>query len=749
MIRGRLATIVVAAICSAGVTASPTLRTIPEHDAHLHNLSLERRAANTSFWYANIDHTTANVRGFAPDLDGDWEYEVYKAVTPGDGASIQAAINSATNGATRHGQWFASQPRVVYIPPGEYVIHETIFMNTDTIIMGDAIDPPVLKAAAGFPGIGTLISGQDPTTGISGELSFAVGLKNIVLDTTSVPGGQPFVALWWGVAQAAHLQNVKIRMPPSVTVPATLECGLAANGIWYNGHQQAVFKSIYFYRNTIGMLIDGGSVISVIRPTFDTVGFGLVNPSGFPWIALIDAKSINSGVTLTTASWPSYLIENLSKDTMNSDVVRGPGDFVLPAQPHVSRLSFANTVDRNPTYGPITSPTSPRPAVLVNSDGRYPVIPAPNYASNPVSDFLNVKDPAQNGGRTVYGDNTRDESAALNAILQLAAATNKIAYFPFGKYRVESTLHIPPGSRVVGEAWATISGYGSYFKSEASPRPIVQVGMPGETGTAHIQDMRFTVGDVLPGAIIVQFNLAGNRPGDVGIWNSICTVGGTRGAADLTNTCRGANNPCQAAFLGLHFARTSSVYAENVWNWVADHVAENFDGGSNFAAGRGALVEATRGTWLHGLGSEHWWLYQLNLRQAENVMVSLLQSETNYDQGDNNPVTPPAPWTPDVQGWGTPGSSGAGLGGRDVYTYASASWAFFSGPGYQSCAGQFQCQRHMHFVKETPANLQAFGLCSKDAYATLRLANGTEIVTENGWTGSWQPGGGDVGRYTP
>lgn len=78
------------------------------------------------------------------------------------------------------------------------------------------VQPPVLKAAVGFPGDGTLFSGQDPTTGISGELSFAVGLKNIVLDTTNVPGGQSFVALWWGVAQAAHLQNVKIRMPPSV-----------------------------------------------------------------------------------------------------------------------------------------------------------------------------------------------------------------------------------------------------------------------------------------------------------------------------------------------------------------------------------------------------------------------------------------------------------------------------------------------------------------------------------------------------
>lgn len=66
----------------------------------------------TRFWYSNIDHNTRPVRGFAPDLDGDVDYAVFKAVKPGDGASIQAAINSGTNGAKRHGLWFASQPRV-------------------------------------------------------------------------------------------------------------------------------------------------------------------------------------------------------------------------------------------------------------------------------------------------------------------------------------------------------------------------------------------------------------------------------------------------------------------------------------------------------------------------------------------------------------------------------------------------------------------------------------------------------------
>lgn len=69
---------------------------------------VDKRA--TSFWYANMDHT-GQYRGYAPDLDGDYNYAVYKAVQPGNGASIQAAIND-DNGKKRHGQWLASQPRV-------------------------------------------------------------------------------------------------------------------------------------------------------------------------------------------------------------------------------------------------------------------------------------------------------------------------------------------------------------------------------------------------------------------------------------------------------------------------------------------------------------------------------------------------------------------------------------------------------------------------------------------------------------
>ncbi|KAF9766008.1 hypothetical protein IL306_001629 [Fusarium sp. DS 682] len=120
--------------------------------------------------------------------------------------------------------------------------------------------------------------------------------------------------------------------------------------------------------------------------------------------------------------------------------------------------------------------------------------------------------------------------------------------------------------------------------------------------------MRFTVAEVLPGAI-TEFNAAGTKPGDVAIWNSMIT----------------------AAYLGMHFTKDSSVYAENVWNWVADRITGELDGGSSIVAKGRALVESTKGTWLHALGFEHYWLYQINRHNAENAVVSMLQTETNYE----------------------------------------------------------------------------------------------------------------------
>ncbi|KAG5977673.1 hypothetical protein E4U55_006625 [Claviceps digitariae] len=734
--------------------------------------------AKTSFWYSNMDHT-GNARGYAPDLDNDFTYPVYMAVNAGDGNAIQKAIDD-NQGRERRSQWWASQTRIVYLPPGTYEVSSQIKMRTGTILMGDATNPPVIKASGNFHGEQQLIKGFDQDHVSGGELGFTIGLKNLIIDTTNIDGNKDFKAVNWRVAQGSQMQNVRIIMPTSgktnghtgVWVGQGSSLGLSDvrvergwNGIFHNDHQQMAYKNIHFYQNTNGMRIQGGSVITITASTFEQVESAVIHTDGSPWIALIDCKSVNSGITFQTSHYPSLLIENLTKDTKSDIVVWNDNNPVIVGGPsHIDQFTYANTYGRSPVYGPTTDGASNRPSALLK-DGGYPAIVAPNYSDKTVDDFINVKDPNQNGGHKVRGDNTIDEADVLNHILRYAAQKGKIVYFPFGKYRVDSTLYIPPGTQIVGEAWSTIMGSGKYFKDESNPKPVVSVGKKGDKGIAHIQDMRITVAEPLAGAILVQVNMEGHAPGDVAIWNSLITVGGTAGSEGINNGCDDASNECKGAFIGLHLTKSSSAYVENTWVWVADHNSEG-GGGCNIAAKGGVLVQATKGTWLHALGAEHWWLYQLNLWESQNVFVSMLQAETNYDQGSYARQVPPAPWKANVQGWNDPDFSWCGeddgycrkglsnfiTGGSSIRHYASATWDFFRGPGYDACDGKpdqdpWKCINVMHWIAKTPSDLQMFGICSKSAFNALRLGNGQFVPSRPDFKGGWPNTGVDLGVF--
>lgn len=74
-------------------------------------------------------------------------------------------------------------------------------------------------------------------------------------------------------------------------------------------------------------------------------------------------------------------------------------------------------------------------------------------------------------------------------------AGSKIIFFDAGTYIVTSTIFVPPGTRMVGEAWSVISAKGSKFQDPNNPQVVIQVGTPGSTGLVEITDFIFsTVG---------------------------------------------------------------------------------------------------------------------------------------------------------------------------------------------------------------------------------------------------------------
>lgn len=80
--------------------------------------------------------------------------------------------------------------------------------------MGDATNPPVLKASSGFP-TAFMVYGKDQNYG--GTNNFYIGLKNVVIDSTDVDAGQTLTLLDWSVSQATQLTNVLFEMPDHST----------------------------------------------------------------------------------------------------------------------------------------------------------------------------------------------------------------------------------------------------------------------------------------------------------------------------------------------------------------------------------------------------------------------------------------------------------------------------------------------------------------------------------------------------
>jgi glucan 1,3-beta-glucosidase len=264
-------------------------------------------------------------------------------------------------------------------------------------------------------------------------------------------------------------------------------------------------------------------------------------------------------------------------------------------------------------------------------------------------------------------------------------------------YLVTKTLYVPPGSRIVGEVWSTISASGSFFNDSSNPQPMLEVGRPGEVGVAEFTDMLFTVADVLPGTIIVEVNMRGARQGDVSFHNSHYRIGGAADSRTET-ACTVESDPCPAAFMVAHLGETSSTYIENAWLWSADH---DLDGDNNqqIGTGRGMFVEAQHGTWLIGTGSEHHTLYAYQFNDAQNVFASMQQVETPYWQPDPRA---PAPWVPNAT-WSDPTFEGCAANvsqcymqwalriiGTESHTlnlYGQGFWVFFNGPNYGPCTG--------------------------------------------------------------
>lgn len=117
----------------------------------------------------------------------------------------------------------------------------SIQLFVGTVIVGDPINPPVLKASSNFPD-DHIVYGKDPNLG--GTVNFYIGIKNIVIDSTAVEPSQSLALLDWTVSQATQITNVMFNMPLGSTghTGLTTDYGYNSNTILVRNRQRCLSR---------------------------------------------------------------------------------------------------------------------------------------------------------------------------------------------------------------------------------------------------------------------------------------------------------------------------------------------------------------------------------------------------------------------------------------------------------------------------------------------------------------------------
>jgi len=717
---------------------------------------VERRAAADGYWLNDLSG-----RGIAPFNPNPAGYKVFRNVKDygarGDGVTDDSdAINRAISDGNRCGPWVCDSstdsPAVVYIPSGTYLISKPIIFYYMTQLIGNPRSRPVLKASPNLQALALIdaspYSNQNGEAGWISTNLFLRQIRNLIIDGTAVPPTSGFQGIHWPASQATTIQNVKVIMTQSSAsthagifvengsgghmADLEIEGGLYGMNI---GNQQFTMRNIKISKAVTGISqiwnwgwLYSGLSISDCGTAFSMSNGIQSNKLEVGSVVIIDSEITNCP-TFVDMAWTQnsiptgagqLVLENIKLNNVPAAVKRSGQTILQGGSTTIQAWGQGNGYAPNgPTkfQGPLS--TAARPQGLL-SNGKYYSRSKPQYENIDPSNFIS----ARNSRAT--GDGRTDDTAAVqNAVLQ-SASQNKVLFFEHGVYRVTQTIYVPPGARMVGESFSAIMGSGNFWSDQSNPKPVVQIGRPGESGSVEWSDMIVQTQGPTPGAKLIEYNL--NSARGSGVWDVHTRIGGAKGTLQQVAQCpKFSKNPqCYAAHTNVHVTKSANgAYFENNWFWTADHDLDDFNSTQiSIYTGRGLLVESSN-VWLWANGVEHHALYQYQFNAASNIFAGFIQTETPYympnPDARTQPYTPSAAYADPDYAWacsgGQPVCNAYGLrvlNSQNVMIYGGGLYSFFRNYDV-SCSspdapgGARNCQTQI-FSIEGSSSLQAFAL---------------------------------------
>lgn len=490
-------------------------------------------------------------------------------------------------------------PAVVYFPSGTYLISSSIVPYYFTQLIGDANDLPTLKATSGFSGFG-LIDGNPYYTSDLNWVStnvFYKQVRNFIIDTTNVAATTAATGMHWPTSQATSLQNIIFNMPTTsgvVHVGLFIESGsggfmsdLTFKGGNYGaqfGNQQYTMRNLEFSDQATAafqMLWDWDWTF--INVTINNTPLGIDMTAGgssaqaVGSLVIIDSTFNDVDVGIKTAydssstTWTngSLVLENVALSNTPVMIENDSGTVLSGGTTTISAWAEGHsyTLSSGPTdvYGTITA--NSRPSSLLSGSNYY-TRSKPQYTTLSSSDFVSVRSSG------AVGDGATDDTAAIQSAINTAVADGKVVYIDYGLYLITSTISIPPGTKMVGEAYPVLMASGSYFTNIDAPEVLLKIGTSGECGSVELSDFVVSGKGATAGAIMMEYNLVGDSGSPSGMWDVHTRIGGFTGSDLQVAQCLkkpGSStvvDACIAAYMSLHATSGSSgLYMENCWLW--------------------------------------------------------------------------------------------------------------------------------------------------------------------------------------
>lgn len=613
--------------------------------------SISFAAAQSNWWLGQYNHigkvafqTDPTYKAFRNVLEYGCDSTGVEDSTQCINDAIQYPGNRCGGGDAINGTYCESStitPALVYIPPGTYRVSKPLVMWYATQIVGDAVDPPTIMVDPSYENdIGLAVFDADiyiPSGSgaewYANQNNFFRQLRNVIIDMTQAP---LFASgIHWQVAQATHLNNIRIKMRSKSETDNKQQGIYAENGsggfmsdIFIDGgaigatlgSQQFTSRNVQISNAGTGILMvfDWVWLFMDLQITGCDVGVDMTS-GGFANQAVGSVIIVDSSISATqgilTPYAPGYsspqsagslVLENVdftgsnqaiaaAGGTASRTILAGNQKIGLFAQGNAwttaaqsldgqsfngTTCSFGNSTQNQYTAQELTLQRTlaplERPASLVDGNGRWYTRSKPQYEDVPLSSFSSAL------AAGLAGDGNTDDTAAMQSFLDACSANNQVCFFDKGAYIVSDTIRVPSNIRIVGELYSIIMGTGSNFQDENNPIPIWQVGNPGDSGTVEISDLMWETRGPTPGAIVVEWNVRAATQGSVGIWDAHFRIGASAGTNLQQDVCiKSPDTPvidgsahvasCTAAFLLLHITPQANGYFENVWGWVSDH----------------------------------------------------------------------------------------------------------------------------------------------------------------------------------